>query len=79
MWQGQYRKEVREKVIVFKDILSKLKEAGYSTTRLRNEKILSESTLTKIRQNKSITLETLDVVCKLTGLPISELIEYKAD
>ena len=55
------------------------KEAGYTTTRLRREKILSESTLTKLRTNKPISTETLGLICKLTGLPVEELIEYKID
>ena len=66
-------------MIIYKDILQKLKDAGYTTTRLRREKILSESTLTKLRTNKAISTETLGLICKLTGLPVEELIEYKID
>ena len=64
-------------MIIYKDILLKLKEAGYTTTRLRKEKILSESTLTKLRNNKPITTETLGVICNLTKLPVEEVIEYR--
>ena len=64
-------------MIIYKDILQKLKDAGYTTTRLRKEKILSESTLTKLRNNGPITMETLDMICQLTDLPVEELIEYK--
>ena len=64
-------------MIIYKDILNKLKEAGYTTTRLRREKILSESTLTKLRNNKAVSIDTLDIICELTGLQPSELIEYK--
>lgn len=66
-------------MIIYKDILQKLKDAGYTTTRLRREKIISESTLTKLRTNKAISTETLGLICKLTGLPVEELIEYKID
>ena len=64
-------------MIIYKDILQKLKEAGYSTYRLRKEKIIGDSTLTQIRNNKPINTETLNLICKLTGLPIEELIEYQ--
>ena len=66
-------------MIIYKDILTKLKDAGYNTTRLRREKLLTESTLTKIRNNQPITITTLDTICKLTNLPVEELIEYQPD
>lgn len=65
------------KLIIYKNILEKLKEAGYNTTRIRKEKILSESTLTKLRNNEPINLETLDKICELTGADIPELIERR--
>lgn len=35
---------------IYKDIFTKLEKAGYTTYRLRQENILSESVLTNIRQ-----------------------------
>ena len=67
------------KMIVYKNILGKLADAGYNTTRIRREKILSESTLTQLRNNKRISTDTLDTVCRLTGLPVEDLIEYRQD
>lgn len=64
-------------MIIYKNVLEKLKEAGYNTTRIRKEKILSESTLTKLRNNEPINLETLDKICELTGADIPELIERR--
>lgn len=66
-------------MIIYKNILHKLQAAGYNTTRLRSEKILSESTLTKIRHNKPISTATLDKVCELTGLQPADLLEYRKD
>lgn len=65
-------------MIIYKDILTKLKDAGYTTTRLRRENIIAESTLTKIRTNRPISTETLGLICELTGLPVEELIEYQS-
>lgn len=66
-------------MIVYKDILQKLKDAGYNQARLRKEKLLSESTMQRIRDGESITMEKLGEICKLTGLPVEELIEYKEE
>lgn len=64
-------------MMIYKDIIQKLKDAGYNTTRLRREKIISESTIQRIRKGEPITTDTLGVICELTGLEVSDLIEYK--
>lgn len=66
-------------MIIYKDILAKLKEAGYTTTRLRREKLIPESTIQRLRDNKAITTDSLGIICRLTGLPVEELIEFKKD
>ena len=63
-------------MIVYKDILSKLSESGYNTTTIRKEKILSESTLTKIRNNEPISLDSLEIISMLTNEPIENLVEF---
>lgn len=65
-------------VIIYNNILQKLKDAGYNTTRIRKEKLLSEGTLQRIRDGRPITTETLDTICKLVGCEISDLIEYRS-
>lgn len=64
-------------MILYKDILNKLSAAGYNTTIIRRKKLLSESTLTKIRNNEPISLDSLEVISKLTGQPIQNLVEFK--
>lgn len=64
-------------MIVYKDILAKLSQAGYNTTIIRKDKILSESTLTKIRNNEPIRLDSLELISKLTNEPIENLVEFK--
>jgi hypothetical protein len=64
-------------MILYKDILNKLSDAGYNTTIIRRKKLLSESTLTKIRNNEPISLDSLEVISKLTGQPIQNLVEFK--
>lgn len=66
-------------MIIYKDILQKLKDSGYNTNRIRKEKLLSETTLQHIRSGESITIASLDKICKLTGCRVEDLIEYRED
>lgn len=58
------------------DVIAALKEAGYSTYRLRKEHILSESTLQKLRDGENIGTATLGTVCSLLGLQPGDLIGF---
>ena len=59
------------------NIQEALKEAGYSTYRLRQEKLLPESTVQKLRRgNTTITLESLGVICDLLQCQPGDLIEW---
>lgn len=66
-------------MIVYKDILGKLKAKGYSSYRIVKENVISQSIVQKIREGKPITTDTLNTICKLTGLQPKDLIEYKKD
>lgn len=57
------------------DIFEKLAEKGYTTYRLRKEKILSESSMQKIREEGNITLKTLNVICLILNCQPSDIIE----
>ena len=64
-------------MIVYKDILQKLKAAGYNTGRIRKEGLLSEGTLQRLRDGRPITTETIDIICNLTGCKIEDIIEHR--
>ena len=61
------------------DILEELKKKGYTTTRLRNERILSQSTLTSIRNGGQIITATLDIICSILKKQPGQIIEYIPD
>ena len=61
------------------DILDLLRNAGYSTYRIRKEGILGEGTLTKIRAGQMISLENLGIICDLLGCFPWDLIESISD
>ncbi len=59
------------------DIMQALKEKGYTSYKLRSEKLLGEATMTKFRRNDTnITLTNLDTVCTLLNCQPSDLIEF---
>ena len=66
-------------MIVYKDILRKLSAAGWTSYRLRNEKILSEETMQRIRTGGVLKTDSLDKICKLLNCPIEEIICYVPD
>lgn len=61
------------------DVLNALKEAGYTTTKIRQEGVLSESTLTNIRAGKPIGINALDNVCNILECQISDIMEHIPD
>lgn len=58
------------------NVLEELKNKNYSTTYIRNNKLLSESTLTKIRNNDiSISCETLAALCCMLRCQPGDILE----
>ncbi|MEQ2564488.1 helix-turn-helix domain-containing protein [Ventrimonas sp. CLA-AP-H27] len=58
------------------DILGALKEAGYSSHRLRNEKLIGESAIQAFRKGRIQGIRTLDVVCGLLQVQPGDILEY---
>lgn len=61
------------------DVLSALKEVGYTTYQIRKNKLLSESTVQKLREGKPISWENIETLCKLLNCQSSDIIEYIPD
>lgn len=66
-------------MIVYKDIIKKLKDAGYNSAVIRKNNILPQSVLQRLRNGTPITTETINTICKLTGCKVEDLIEYVDD
>ena len=56
-------------------VMEKLSKRGYTRPRLRKEKILSEGTMQRLKNNESVTLETLNIVCLILRCQLNEIIE----
>ena len=61
------------------DVLDALKEKGYSSYTLRKEKLLSESTIQKLREGEGVAWDNLDTLCRLLECDISDPLEYQKE
>ena len=61
------------------DVLSELKKNGYSTYRLRKEKIFGEATIQKIRQGELVSWENMSTVCRLLGCQPGDIVGYSRE
>lgn len=61
------------------DVLEYLKKAGYTTTRLRKEKLLNESAIQYLREGKPVGAKALDNICKLLKLQPGDILKYVED
>ena len=59
------------------DILTALKETGYTTYKIRKEKIFGEATLQKIRNGELVSWENISTLCKLLNCQPGDIVEYE--
>ncbi|MBQ2735515.1 MAG: helix-turn-helix transcriptional regulator [Clostridia bacterium] len=58
------------------DIIKALKEAGWSSYRIRKEKIIGEQQMTQIRNGEIVSTACLDKICKLLNCQPGDILEY---
>ena len=58
------------------DILSALKNKGYSTTRTREEKLIGQSYLQQLRHGELVSWKTIDTLCRLLECNVGDIVEY---
>lgn len=58
------------------DVLKALKEAGYSSARIREEKLIGQSYLQQIRHQELVSWKTIDTLCSLLHCQVGEIVEY---
>ena len=58
------------------DIMESLKEKGYSSYKLRKDKIFGEATIQKFRNKEYINFDNLEKLCFLLDCQPSNIIEY---
>ena len=59
------------------NVLQGLKKAGYSTYRIRAEKILSEGTMQRLRTGSTaISVESLGILCNILQCQPGDILEW---
>ena len=64
-------------MLVYKiNVLESLKEAGYTTTRLRKNKLLGENAIQYLREDRMVGTKALDSICKMLDMQPGNIIKY---
>lgn len=58
------------------DIISLLRENGYTPTRIRKEKLIGEKTIQDMKAGIVPGIKTLDTLCKILEMQPGNLIKY---
>nr|DAR87215.1 MAG TPA: Cro/C1-type HTH DNA-binding domain protein [Caudoviricetes sp.] len=53
-----------------------MKEKGLTTYRIRKENIISQSALQSLKDGKSVTIETIEKLCKVLNVQPGDIMEY---
>lgn len=65
--------------IKYNKLIALLKEKGYTTYRIRKEKIIGQATWSKIQNNGDIDTRTIAKLCKLLDCQPGDILEYIPD
>lgn len=65
--------------ISYKKLLRKMGEQGLTTYRIRKDKIISESTLQRIREDGTITTDAIASLCDVLDCQPGDILEYVKD
>ena len=64
--------------VVYKiDVLTALKDRGFSTYKLRKDKILAESVIQQLRDKELVSWANIGKLCELLGCDVGDILEYK--
>lgn len=61
------------------DVISALHDKGITTYRLRKERLLSESTVQKLRTGQGVSWDNIETLCRLLECQPGDILEYKAE
>lgn len=61
------------------DILDALKSKGFSTYRIRKDKLLAESTVQAFRRGELVSLDNIARVCEMLNCQPGDILEYEEE
>lgn len=56
-----------------------IKKKGYTSNRIRDEKLMGQSYLQQLRHGELVSWKAIDVICKLLECQPGDLLEYVKD
>lgn len=59
------------------DVLAALKEKGYSSTRIRKERLMGQATLTQLRRGELVSWMNIETICRLLQCQPGDILEYE--
>lgn len=66
--------------VVYKiDVLAALKEKGYSTYKIRKDRVFAESTLQAFRSGVMVSYDTIGKLCEMLCCQVGDILEYIPD
>ena len=69
--------EVKKVPVQYKiNVLAALKEAEYSSTRIRQEKLIGQATLQQLRHGELVSWATINTICQLLDCQPGDILEY---
>lgn len=74
LWYSMFGGDVMIRLTI--DVIAALKDAGFTSYKLRKDKLLGESTLTKLRNGVLPSWHELDVICGLLDCQPGDFLEY---
>ncbi len=60
-------------------VVAALKEHGYSTYKLRKEKLLAENTIQQLRNGRVVSIENISRICAMLNCQPGDILEYEPD
>lgn len=61
------------------DVLEALRAVGYTSYRIRRERLFAESTMQKFREGKPVSTDNIGTLCALLGCQPGDILEYVPD
>jgi putative transcriptional regulator len=61
------------------DILDALNKKGFTSYKLRKDKIIGERTIQQLRSNQLASWATIDTICRLLNCQPGDILEYKEE
>ena len=63
-------------MIIYKNVLERLKQAGYSSYVLMKTGAIGQGAISNIRNGRPVSLATIDTVCRLLKCQPGDILEY---